>query len=435
MPGAAVLDHVGEQLGRAEVGDRLDRGRRALGQVDDQLDGHVAARGEGGERGAEAVVQDRRVDATGQVAQLDDGLLGAAVRRVDQLQGPLHVGLGDPGDRAAELLPGQAQLHGHRDHLGLGPIVQVPLDPAQPRGRVVHRVGPALLQFTHPVPQRRPEQPDDQLPVLGVAPLQPPRAIEQRSQARRNQGEGDSQGMHRLDHQQGIWLPPHQPSRHVDHHAVGVQDLPPDRKGQIRDPPSHQVDHDDRAQHREQQLEQQVGTGPPAGRIGQHRPDPAEGARLRAQRRRRLDLHPQQPAGQAAVDRAEPPGAQQGHHQQRHPDQHASETERHPQADGEGDQDEHKAGNREQQPEHRELDLPPGIPGERRPQQLRRGLPEPDPVARGSGGATAGATGSAKVPRHTSAGADGTPGRPCWPVTGSALSMTELSASALQYPR
>jgi hypothetical protein len=70
MPGAAVLGDVGKQFRRAEVGDGLDRGRRALGQVDDQLDRRVAARGEGGERGAEAAVKYRRVDAAGQVAQL-----------------------------------------------------------------------------------------------------------------------------------------------------------------------------------------------------------------------------------------------------------------------------------------------------------------------------------------------------------------------------
>ena len=74
---------------------------------------------------------------------------------VDQLQDPLQVGLrgpGDcgPGDRAAELLPGQPQLHGDGDHLRLRSVVQVPLDPAQPRGRVIHHAGPGLLQLTHP---------------------------------------------------------------------------------------------------------------------------------------------------------------------------------------------------------------------------------------------------------------------------------------------
>src|SRR6202034_554601 len=83
---AAVLGGVGQQLGGAEVGDGLDRGRRALGQIDDQLDGQVAAGGEGGEGGAKTLVERRGVDAPGQVTQLGDGLLGAAVGGGDQLQ-------------------------------------------------------------------------------------------------------------------------------------------------------------------------------------------------------------------------------------------------------------------------------------------------------------------------------------------------------------
>ena len=77
-----------------EVGDGLDRRRRALGQVHHELDGDLAACGQRGQRGAEAMVEHRRVDAAGQVAQLHDRFLGAAVRGVDQLQGPLQVGLG-----------------------------------------------------------------------------------------------------------------------------------------------------------------------------------------------------------------------------------------------------------------------------------------------------------------------------------------------------
>jgi hypothetical protein len=49
---------------------------------------------------------------------------------VDQLQDPLQVGLGGPVDRAAEFFPGQPQLHRDRDHLSLGTVMQVPLDPA-----------------------------------------------------------------------------------------------------------------------------------------------------------------------------------------------------------------------------------------------------------------------------------------------------------------
>jgi hypothetical protein len=90
------------------------------------------------------------VDAAGQVTQLGNGLLGPAVSRDDQRQDPFQVGLPGPIDHAAELLGGQPQLHGHRDHLHLRAIVQVPLDPAQPRGRVVHQVSPGLLQLPHP---------------------------------------------------------------------------------------------------------------------------------------------------------------------------------------------------------------------------------------------------------------------------------------------
>ena len=191
--------------------------------------------------------------------------------------------------------------------------------------------------------------------------------------------------MHGIRHQYGVWFPPREPPGDVDHDAVGVQDLPPDRKEQVGEPPEQQVGQDDHAKHRQRQLEQQVGTGPPADGIGQDRPGPPEGASLRTQRRRRRDLQSQQPACQAAVDRAEPPGAEQGHHQQRQPDQHASETERQSQADGDGDHDKHKARNCEQKSEGRKFDLPPTIPGERLPQQAQYGLPEPDPVATGPG--------------------------------------------------
>ena len=90
VPGAAVLGHVG-RLGRAVVGDGLDRRRRALRYVDVQVDGHHAARREGGQRGIQTGVQHGRVNAAGQVAQVGDGLLGAAVRGVDQFAGPFEV--------------------------------------------------------------------------------------------------------------------------------------------------------------------------------------------------------------------------------------------------------------------------------------------------------------------------------------------------------
>jgi len=81
------------------------------------------------------------MDAAGQVTQLGDGLLGGDVGVGDQLQDPLHVWAPGPAGHAGELVPGQAQLHRDREHLCLRPVVQVPLDPAQLRGRVVHDAG------------------------------------------------------------------------------------------------------------------------------------------------------------------------------------------------------------------------------------------------------------------------------------------------------
>jgi hypothetical protein len=147
VPGAAVLGHVGQQLGRRVVGDGLDGGRWALRDVGDQLDRQRAARGERGQRVAEAVVQHGGVDAPGQGAYVGDRLDGPAVRVVDQL--------GDTGqvDRrgAVELFLGQAQLHGQRHELGLGAVVQVPLDVAEPGRGVVHDARPALLEGADPL--------------------------------------------------------------------------------------------------------------------------------------------------------------------------------------------------------------------------------------------------------------------------------------------
>ena len=90
------------------------------------------------------------MDAAAEVTQLGHGLPGAAVRGDDQLKDPVQVGLPGPVGQAAELLHGQPELHGDSDHLRLRAVVQVTLDLAQPRGRVVHQVGPGLLQLLHP---------------------------------------------------------------------------------------------------------------------------------------------------------------------------------------------------------------------------------------------------------------------------------------------
>src|ERR1035437_8112566 len=76
--------------GRGEVGDGLDRGRRALRDVGDELHGDRAARGQGSQRVGQAVVHHGGVDAAGQGPQLGDRLDGAAL-------GVVHE-LGDPGE-------------------------------------------------------------------------------------------------------------------------------------------------------------------------------------------------------------------------------------------------------------------------------------------------------------------------------------------------
>src|ERR1700678_266908 len=96
-----VLGHVGEELGDAEVGDRLDGRRRTVVEGDGERGGNGAARGEGGQGAFEADIEGGRVYPTGQVPQLHDGLLGPAVGVVDQLTDVVEFGsAADPADPA-----------------------------------------------------------------------------------------------------------------------------------------------------------------------------------------------------------------------------------------------------------------------------------------------------------------------------------------------
>src|ERR1700733_6834914 len=147
VPRAAVLGHVGEQLGGREVGDGLDRGRGPLRDIGDQLDGNRAAVRQGGERVRESVVEHRRVDAAGHGPQVGDRLERAAVRVVDQLGDAGQVDAAD----VLQLLPGQAELHGQGHELRLGAVVQVPLDGAEPGRGIVHDLRPALLKRLDPL--------------------------------------------------------------------------------------------------------------------------------------------------------------------------------------------------------------------------------------------------------------------------------------------
>ena len=119
--GLGVLGDVGQGLGHEEVGDRLGARAGAARQVDVDGHRHRAARGERAHgRVQTAVGQHGGVDAAGEVAQLDERLLGLAVRLRDEPLG-VHRVLGGP--RAAE-------RHRECDEPLLRAVVEVALDPA-----------------------------------------------------------------------------------------------------------------------------------------------------------------------------------------------------------------------------------------------------------------------------------------------------------------
>ena len=153
--GLAVLGHVGQGLGDHEVRGRLDgRVQPAVQRTGIELGGHGGARGQGGERLAQAAVdEDRRGDAARQGPQLLQRLLGLGDRVGQRLPGRFRP--------AVEVMLGTAQLHRQPDQPLLGPVVDVPLEPAQ-RGRLGRHRGdslrpgpvPLLLQPADPALQR-----------------------------------------------------------------------------------------------------------------------------------------------------------------------------------------------------------------------------------------------------------------------------------------
>jgi hypothetical protein len=86
--GLGVLGHVGQRLGRDEVGGGLDgRAQRLPLELPVDLHRDGRARGERLQRGAQAVVGEHgRMDAAGELAQLADRLLGLLARLSDQLR-------------------------------------------------------------------------------------------------------------------------------------------------------------------------------------------------------------------------------------------------------------------------------------------------------------------------------------------------------------
>ena len=71
--------------------------------------------------GLAEILADRGHEVVAAVGNADDLL--AAVSAADQLQDLNPVGLPGPVGHAAELLGGQTQLHGDRDHLRLRSVV------------------------------------------------------------------------------------------------------------------------------------------------------------------------------------------------------------------------------------------------------------------------------------------------------------------------
>lgn len=113
-----VLRDVGERLTDDEVGGRLNRGGRPLGDLDANLDRYEGSGGEGGQGDVEPSVGEHRgVDPAREVANLRDRLLGLLVRLVDERLRAIGVGV--------ELLLRSAEVHRERDE----PLLHAVLSP------------------------------------------------------------------------------------------------------------------------------------------------------------------------------------------------------------------------------------------------------------------------------------------------------------------
>ena len=81
----------------------------------------------------------------GEIPQLDDRLLGPTVRAIDELTNLVQVDV-----VGVQLLHRHAETHGDGDQLGLGPIVEVPLDPPQGGGGRIDGLGAGMFESAHP---------------------------------------------------------------------------------------------------------------------------------------------------------------------------------------------------------------------------------------------------------------------------------------------
>ena len=309
----AVLGRVGQQFGGAEVRDGLDRG----GGPD--RDATSSSTGIALSAASEARASASPLSSTGgwipraRPRSSPQRVLGAPERGVDQLadsRGVRNLAA------VAELLPGHAEVHGQRGQPDLRAVVQVPLEPPQQGGGVVHGQRPAQLQVVDPLRQPPgPEQAPDQPGVGGRDGPGHPRGGQQHRRSRRGGGERAGEGR---DAERALAEHPerreHRHRAQPDPRRVVAERPPPERVTQV-DQPADPEEHGVQLDQADRQLGQQVGDDPPAGPVARARAGPGPAAGAPPHRRRRRDPRPEQPGREPALQRAEPAGRRRRHQQ------------------------------------------------------------------------------------------------------------------------
>ena len=346
-----MLGHVGQQLGHAVVSDRLDGLRRPAPQVDRHLGGHGAAGGQRGERALEADVEGGWMDPTRDVAQLGDGLLGAAVCLVHELTHAVEIDM----IGVLQLLLGHAQPHRQGHQLGLGAVVQVALDPAQRGRRGVDRLGAGLLERTQAGGRRvGPEERRHEQAVDVDKATHGPRGGEE------EHGAGDENGdpVDEADRSGGEVARGEEIPHEAEHgriHSGGEEGV-----GQAGEGVPPQAEGHVEAEERPRHLEGEVGHGAPGDPVAQARLQPAEKAGPAGEGLGFFDLHLQEPPGQAALQAADAAGAPQREGEDGEPEEGDGEDQPRNQCEP----DEGQADTGECAAHQIEGEVGPGTPGE-----------------------------------------------------------------------
>ena len=107
---------------------------------------HRTARCQGGQCALQPDVEGRWMYAAGQIAQFQNGLFGPVMGVIHQPTDLIEVDvLG-----VFEFLLGHTEAHGQGHQLGLGPVVQIPLNSPQGRGRRIDGLRPSQLERADP---------------------------------------------------------------------------------------------------------------------------------------------------------------------------------------------------------------------------------------------------------------------------------------------